>query len=97
MASSHLVMPGHGQPFENVTQRCIDLAQHHEERLLKTREILSDRTMSVYEVASELFGELDDFHVFLGCAEANAHLEYLVEEGLVEKDENRYRLGAQTS
>lgn len=97
LASSHLVMPGHGQPFENVTQRCIDLAQHHEERLLKTREILSDRTMSVYEVASELFGELDDFHVFLGCAEANAHLEYLVEEGLVEKDENRYRLGAQTS
>ena len=97
LASTHQVMPGHGQPFENVTQRCIELAQHHEERLLKIREILSDRTMTVYEVASELFGELDDFHVFLGCAEANAHLEFLVEEGIVEKQENRFRLGGQAS
>ena len=87
------VSPGHGDPFIGLHARCRELLEHHQERLNNVIEILqrdSDRT--VYEIASQLFGEMKDYHVVLGCAEAAAHLEYLEHEGRVTSDEALYRL-----
>ena len=86
------VMPGHGEPFTNVANRCDELLRHHEERLEKTLEILRAGPRVVYDVARELFGIMEDFHVVLGCAEANSHLEYLCEQGQVTCDRGEYRL-----
>lgn len=85
------VMPGHGMPFHELAPRCEALEHHHRERLSNIQQILSEQELTVFEVASQLFGTLDDFHIFLGCAEANAHLEYLIDENVVEERENRYR------
>ncbi len=38
------------------------------------------------------FGPLKDHHVFLGCAEAESHLEYLADQGRVTHDNHVYRL-----
>ena len=87
------VFPGHGEPFASLGERCDELVAHHRQRLDKVVEILEregDRT--VYEIACQLFGEMKDFHVVLGCAEAAAHLEYLEHEGRVAADDSRYRL-----
>ena len=88
------VAPGHGDPFIGLHARCRELLERHQERLNHVIEILrreSDRT--VYEIASQLFGELKDYHVVLGCAEAAAHLEHLEHEGRVTSGDGRYRLG----
>ena len=41
-------------------------------------------------MATELFGEIAQMHTVLGCAEAQAHLEYLVNDGRVVCDNNLY-------
>jgi len=87
------VLPGHGDPFTNLAQRCDELRSHHQERLEKITSVLTvQESKSAYEVAQQLFGDLKDFHVVLGCAEAGSHLEYLQAEGLVTCHNGRYRL-----
>lgn len=87
------VLPGHGEPFDRLHERCRELIAHHHERLETTVEILTKESpQSVYEIARQLFGEMQDFHVVLGCAEAAAHLDYLVDEGQVVWEDGRYRL-----
>ena len=88
-----MVYPGHGVPFDHLVERCNWLIDHHHTRLEKITEILEeDGTVSIYHVASKLFGELRDYHVVLGCAEAQAHLEYLVDNGRVVHDKHQYCL-----
>ena len=85
------VLPGHGEPFRGLHERCQELMKHHEVRLDETLAAVDGTERSVYEVAQQLFGELKSFHVVLGCAEANAHLEYLVAKGDVTESNGRYR------
>jgi glyoxylase-like metal-dependent hydrolase (beta-lactamase superfamily II) len=87
------VLPGHGTSFSNLAERCDELRSHHQERLEKITSFLTvEESKSVYEVAQHLFGDLKDFHVVLGCAEASSHLEYLQAKGLVTCHKGRYRL-----
>jgi hydroxyacylglutathione hydrolase len=87
------VLPGHGDAFANLPARCRELLEHHRERLERVETILGDsQGLTVYEVAGRLFGSLEDFHVVLGCAEAEAHLEYLVDAERVDADADGYRL-----
>jgi len=75
------VMPGHGLPMQTMTQRCEELIGHHEQRLEDAVLILRQHgNQSIYEVACRLFGEMESIHVVLGCAEAKAHLDFLVEQ-----------------
>ncbi len=76
------VMPGHGEPMDTFVGRCDELIRHHEQRLDKVVAILArNNNLTVYELACELFGKMEGFHIALGCAEANAHLELLHEQG----------------
>lgn len=87
------VYPGHGDPFDTLTRRCEELLKHHDERLQRVVEILeAGGRQSVYNVALQLFGDMEHFHVVLGCAEAGSHLEYLAHEGRVAADDGHYRL-----
>ena len=89
------VMPGHGGPMETLTDRCNELIRHHEQRLDETVHILREHgAQSVYEVAARLFGEMKSFHVVLGCAEACAHLELLVERGCVVNRGGKFSVAA---
>jgi len=85
--------PGHGEPFPHLAPRCKTLKRHHDQRLQQIRSALQNHGPStVYEVATEIFGELDDFHIVLGCAEAASHLEYLTDLGEVALDNQRFAL-----
>ena len=86
------VLPGHGDPFSNLATRCRQLREHHHERLDKIVELLENNgPQQVYEIARSLFGEMKDFHIVLGCAEAHAHLEYLIDQGRVICELGQYR------
>ena len=84
------IMPGHGQPFTNLSDRCRVLTDHHVQRLNEIEAILKSRELTVFEIAEELFGQLQGFHVLLGCAEAYAHLEYLLEDQRVAEVDGKY-------
>lgn len=85
------VLPGHGAAFVGLENRCQMLLAHHHQRLERTLEILrSGGPQTVYEVALQLFGQMREFHVVLGCAEAQAHLEVLVEQESVVCTHQRY-------
>ncbi len=85
------VLPGHGSPFTGLPKRCQELKEHHNERLAKTLKAVQAGAETVYEVAIGVFGELKDFHVLLGCAEANSHLEYLRVNGEVTEEDGQYQ------
>lgn len=91
-AESLQVLPGHGEPMHAYIPRCDELIWHHERRLEQIVEILSraERALTVYEIARRLFGRMDGFHVVLGCAEANSHLELLCEDGRVCRRLDKY-------
>lgn len=87
------VFPGHGDPFSHLQRRCLGLIAHHRQRLEQAVGILErEGTMSIYDMALALFGEMRGFHVILGCAEAHAHLDVLVDEGRARCDEGEYLL-----
>ncbi len=87
------VFPGHGDPFSTLDERSQELESHHEDRLDQVTAILNENgPQSVYSVAKKLFGEIRDMHVVLGCAEAQAHLDCLVDEGRATADANIYSL-----
>ena len=84
------VLPGHGAAFWGLAKRCDEMIGHHQARLAATLQALRDGAATVFEVAQELFGEMDGFHVALGCAEANAHLEFLMQQGSVAAEVGRH-------
>ncbi|MBX3437944.1 MAG: hypothetical protein KF861_10670, partial [Planctomycetaceae bacterium] len=91
-ADQLLVLPGHGDPMPVFIPRCDELILHHERRLEQIVALLARTTeaMTVYNIARRLFGRLEDFHVVLGCAEANAHLELLEEQGRIVHHQGRF-------
>ena len=85
------IYPGHGDSFEDLRGRCEQLARHHQRRLDKLVSVVAaEAGQTVYQLARRLFGRLKDFHVVLGCAEANAHLEHLVEQGAMSERDGRF-------
>lgn len=81
------VHPGHDEPFYGLIERCERLEKHHSIRLRQALKAVQNGKSSVYDISCALYGKLNDFHIMLGCAEANAHLEYLADNGeIVERD-----------
>ena len=89
------VFPGHGVPFNHLADRCQELIQHHRDRLKKTETFLRQGPLSSYDMAQCLFGTMRDYHVVLGCAEAEAHLDFLVAEERVCCQQGLYSLQSQ--
>lgn len=79
-----IVYAGHGGTFDP-TIRIAATREHHRQRLARIRTALDDtETVTPWELATTLFGELAGIHVKLGVGEARAHLEYLRSVGEVE-------------
>ena len=85
--------PGHREPIGNPTGRAHEIVAHHEQRAGQILAIL-ERTgpADVWEVCTELFGELERFHILVGAGEAFAHLAHLERQGDVERVDGAYRL-----
>lgn len=79
-----VAMPGHGEPFSGLADRCRELIAHHRQRLDQIMTVLADgRPHTVYELAHKLFGTMRHIHLMLGTAEIFSHVEYLAEQGSV--------------
>ena len=90
-ADDLVVLPGHGKAFSNLAERCGQLRAHHEQREAAILEILrAGGPKTVYEVARTLWTKLPGYHLTLGTAEVNAHLEKSVEDGIVRNENGRF-------
>lgn len=81
-----MMLPGHGAPLIDFSDRITAIEVHHQERAQKIWGILADdESQSIYEIALRLFGDLRDHHVLLGCGEVHAHLATLISQGRVKQ------------
>jgi glyoxylase-like metal-dependent hydrolase (beta-lactamase superfamily II) len=80
-----LVLPSHGEPFEDLAGRIDWLAAHHEERTAQTLDAL-DRPRTAFDVTLRLFPDLPPDNFLHALREARAHLMYLQGLGAVERD-----------
>ena len=89
-----LVLPGHRGVFRGHRRRIAELKDHHYQRLQEVRDLLRISKLSAFEVAQKMtwdFGN-GDWGVFpitqqwFATGEALAHLRYLEEAGIVQRE-----------
>ena len=82
----NLVLPGHGRPFSNVSNRVDALVSHHQRRLDQILEIVGRDEKSGWQLALDLWGPRDNlYEKRLALQEGLAHLQALAVEGRVSK------------
>ncbi len=75
------VLPGHGDPFSDLGGRCQELYEHHQQRLEQILALLRHQgPQTVHAAARAIFGKVREMHLLLACAEAQSHLDYLVDQ-----------------
>ena len=86
------VLPSHEFVFENLSNRLVEIKQHHQERLADTLQALNaGKVISAYEVASKLhwytgsWEKLSAWEKRAALLETLAHLEYLARKNQVKK------------
>jgi glyoxylase-like metal-dependent hydrolase (beta-lactamase superfamily II) len=80
------VFPGHRDPFTNLSERCNQIIQHHEERLASMLDKL-DKPATGFEMCRALFGQSLSIHQLrFALAETLAHLVYLSERGSLQEE-----------
>lgn len=88
--------PGHRGPIVFPSKRARDIAHHHEERTKRVYQVVSERApVTAWEVSDVLFGHLETIHILHGPGEAYAHLEHLVEAGILTDDGPTYELATE--
>jgi glyoxylase-like metal-dependent hydrolase (beta-lactamase superfamily II) len=81
-----LVLPAHGRPFLGAHKRLKTIINHHEESLNKLEEFLTTPKRSV-DVFPVLFKrEIDDSNFLMATGESIAHLNCLIERGLISRN-----------
>lgn len=82
--------PGHGDSIVDPASRARTVLAHHRERAGHLLVIAREPT-TVWEAATELFGDLASVHLMLGLGETYAHLEHMRHAGLVTRTDGRYK------
>jgi glyoxylase-like metal-dependent hydrolase (beta-lactamase superfamily II) len=86
------ILPAHGEIIEEPEERLAMLVNHHRRRIDDTLSAVSSEA-TAWNVTERLFGEgLDAFQSWLALFESLAHLEYLVDDGALRREEQRGRI-----
>lgn len=87
------VWPGHRDRIDDPAARAHEIRDHHRDRTARIVGMLGERgPMEVWELAIALFGSLSGIHILHGPGEAFAHLDHLVDEGIVTESDGAYEL-----
>lgn len=83
MATMDLVLafPGHGAPIENPPALIERTIEHHDKRKATVASHLGARGKTPYEIAAELYPDVQGYDIFLSVSEVIAHLDLVVEDG----------------
>ena len=85
--SNYLVLPGHNLPFYGLNGRIKQLVDHHETALKRIEEYINKDPKSAFDIFPALFKrKINDFEMVLALGEAVAHLNYLLNYGIIKKE-----------
>jgi len=86
-----LALPGHDEPFNNVTARIDAIIEHHIQRNLEILIALQQETKNTYQIAQEItwgtgskWPDLPAFHQRMAVFETRAHLDMMTTEGYLD-------------
>jgi glyoxylase-like metal-dependent hydrolase (beta-lactamase superfamily II) len=81
-----LVLPAHGRPFRTAAERAAELAEHHRRRKEQMIQVIGDRELNAWQVATAIWGRRENLHdMRMALQEGLAHLQSLSLEGRLEK------------
>jgi glyoxylase-like metal-dependent hydrolase (beta-lactamase superfamily II) len=82
-----IVLPGHGEPFNDLAGRTAEIIEHHRQREMQILSMLEEGPQHAYQITEKLFGNrLNNSEARrMAVAEALSHLEYLRFSGQVER------------
>lgn len=81
-----LILPAHGRPFTDASNRVTELLAHHKRRLDQIASIVSRGERNAWSVALELWGPRDNsWEKRAALQEGLAHLQALAVEGRIKK------------
>lgn len=76
-----LAYPGHGGPIEDPRALIERTIEHHHKRKARVASQLGTEGKTPYELAAELYPNVQGYDVFLSVSEIVAHLDLVVEDG----------------
>lgn len=77
-------LPAHEGPVEDVGARCREIAAHHQSRRQQILAEVRAQPKTAPQIAKDVFhGRKGGMHQMLALSETEAHLEALVDEGLL--------------
>jgi len=82
-----IVLPGHGEPFNDLASRTKEIIEHHEQREMQILALLEGQPQHAYQIAQQLFGSRlkSNEAMRMAVAEILSHLEYMRLGGKVEQ------------
>jgi glyoxylase-like metal-dependent hydrolase (beta-lactamase superfamily II) len=85
---TNLLLPSHGPLVEDPAARIHELLEHHARRLQACLDAIGGTPTTAYDISLQVFGgSLDHFGRWMALGETLAHLQHLVQQGLVTKAE----------
>jgi glyoxylase-like metal-dependent hydrolase (beta-lactamase superfamily II) len=85
---AEVVLSGHGEAITDHVALIDERLEKHRHRAEKIRGLVSDRPLSAYEIAQELWGNVAVTQAFLTLSEVIGHLDLLIAEGRAEEIED---------
>ena len=77
--------PGHGDSVP-LNSRIGVIRRHHRQRIREVATVLGEyERVTPWQVAHDLFGEMEGIHAKMGAGEAAAHLQFMRNRGIVEQ------------
>ncbi len=83
LATTGVVLPGHGTAFTGLDRRVDEILDHHDERAEKVFGHVADGADHVIEIALKVWPKLPKTQYFLAARETHGHLDMLVDAGRV--------------
>lgn len=82
-----MVYPGHGSPFSDYPEALDRFYHYFRQREEAVFQLVGQQGKTAYEVAYELYPDMQGVDIFLGVSKAMGHLDLLVDEGRVRETE----------
>ena len=79
------ILPGHGENISDGKALAQEIREHHMERLEDVYEVLKKDKMTVYQLMRVFYPDIRGFEIYLGVSEVFAHVDYLISEGRIVK------------
>ena len=81
------IAPGHFEVIDSPHNRIEQILLHHEKRSKKIIDILSNGSLTGWEVTQSLFSRpLDSWNLRMAFQETMAHLKYIESQGIIKQN-----------